>query len=213
MRLYLDIETLPADLTPEQIADLAREEVPGNYKKPEAIEAWVAENAGGVHARTALKSMEGRILMLAWAVDDKPVQSVYLDNPKDPRPVLDALLSAVAPLRSPTWIGHNIAGFDLPYLRHVAFRARHPVATAIPHARYSPAVVDTMQLWSGTNPRPDYVGLARLASFLGVPAKVGDIDGSKVFDAWKAGRHAEIRTYGEGDVETVRAVHQVMVGE
>lgn len=212
MRLYIDIETLPANLTPEEIATLAREEVPGSYKKPEAIEAWIAENGANVHARAALKSMQGRILMLAWAVEDEPVQSVYLDDPNDPRPVFDALLSAVAPLRSPVWIGHNIAGFDLPYLRHIAFQRRHPVARAIPHARYSPSMVDTMQLWSGTSPRPDYVGLARIAAFLGIPAKVGDIDGSKVFEAWKAGRHAEIRAYGEGDVETVRAVHRVMVG-
>jgi len=210
--LYLDIETLPANLSPAEIRGLAADSVPANYKDPAKIEAWIEEHGAEAHHRTALDSMRGRILMLAWAVDDAPVESVYLDDPDDPRPVLDALAGALRGLRSVVWVGHNIAAFDLPYLRRAALRLRHPVARAIPSARFSPVVADTMAMWAGTDPRPAYVSLEAIATFLGLGAKAGGMDGSQVYGAWKDGRHEDIRRYGERDVALVRDVHRTIVG-
>lgn len=210
--LFLDIETLPAEMTRDEIRALATDKVPANYKDPAKIDAWIAENAAKAHAGTALDSMMGRVLMVAWAVDDGPVSSVYLDDPNDCRPVLDALAGAVSGTAHTTWIGHNIAGFDLPYLRHAAFRARHPLAREIPDTRYSNRVRDTMAMWAGTDPRPSYVGLSAIARFLGLGEKAGGMDGSQVYPAWLAGRHDEIRAYGEQDVALVRDVYRVLVG-
>lgn len=210
--LYLDIETLPADLSPAHIRALAAGSVPANYKDPVKIEAWIEENADKAHRRTALDSMQGRILMVAWAIGDDPVRSVYLDNPNDPRPALDALHGALTG-SGLVWTGHNIAGFDLPFLRHAAIRLRHPLAQRIPFARFSPAVADTMTLWAGTDARPEYVRLGDLAAFLGVGSKGEGLDGSKVYDAWLAGEHDRIRAYGMQDVDLVRDVHRAIVGD
>ncbi len=210
--LFVDIETLPASMTDAERRALAADSVPANYKDPAKIEAWIAENAAKAHANTALDSMRGRVLMVAWAIGDGPVRSVYLDDPDDCRPVLDALASVVAGPEPVLWIGHNIAGFDLPYLRRAALRLRHPVAREIPFNRYSDRMRDTMLMWGGTDPRPSYVGLDAIARFLGVGTKAGGMDGSQVYPAWLAGRHDEIRAYGEGDVSLVRDVYRVIVG-
>jgi hypothetical protein len=209
--LYVDIETLPANLTPAEIRALAADSVPANYKDPVKIDAWITENADKAHRRTALDSMSGRILMVAWALDDAPVRSVYLDNPGDPKPALDALYADLDSAGL-VWTGHNVAGFDLPFIRHAAIRLRHPIAQRIPFARFSPAVADTMTMWAGTDARPDFVRLGALAAFLGIAGKAGGLDGSKVYDAWLAGEHARIREYGEHDVEIVRDVHRAMIG-
>lgn len=210
--LFLDIETLPASMTDAEIRALAVDSVPSNYKDPAKIEAWIAENAAKAHASTALDSMKGRVLMVAWAIGDEPVRSVYLDDPNDCRPVLDALAGVVAGPEPTVWIGHNVAGFDLPYLRRAALRLRHPVAREIPATRYSDRMRDTMLMWNGTDPRPSYVGLSTIARFLGLGEKSGGMDGSQVYPAWLAGRHDEIRAYGEQDVALVRDVYRVIVG-
>lgn len=210
--LYLDIETLPAEMDAQQIADLAARDVPKNLRDPAKIDEWIATNADDRHRRTALDPMRGRMLMLAFAVGDGPVESCYLDNPNDPTPILDALAGAVARIDgAPVFVGHNIAGFDIPYLRYAALRLRHPVARVFPATRYSSMVADTMSMWCGTNTRADYVKLADIAAFLGLGGKVGGIDGSQVYDAWLAGRHDEVRAYGCGDVALVRDVYRVLV--
>lgn len=211
--LYLDIETLPADLSRDEIRALAADSVPGNYKDPAKIDAWIAENAADRHHRTALDPMAGRVLMLAFAVDDGPVVDVYHDDPNDPTPALDALHGALVSMRGTVFVGHNIAGFDLPYLRYAALRCRHPVARMLPAARYSHGVEDTMALWAGTIPRPDHTSLARIAAFLGLEGKASGMDGSQVYPAWLAGRHDEIRAYGRQDVELVRDVHSLLIGD
>jgi predicted PolB exonuclease-like 3'-5' exonuclease len=59
--------------------------------------------------------------------------------------------------------------------------------------------------WSNTN-----VGLEHLALALGIPTPKEGIDGSQVFDFYKAGKLDEIADYCKRDVETTRAVYKRM---
>ena len=52
-------------------------------------------------------------------------------------------------------------------------------------------------------------GFLSLAAFFGIPGKQG-MDGSMVYDAWKAGRIAEILTYCAHDVMMTREVHRAL---
>ena len=56
-------------------------------------------------------------------------------------------------------------------------------------------VMDVLAMYSGRNNAP----LHEIAMLLGLPGKIG-MDGSMVYDAWRAGRLREIRAYCETDV-------------
>ncbi len=86
------------------------------------------------------------------------------------------------------------------------------LARKIPRERYSRNLIDTLELWAGPDFR-DRTSLVRISSFLGLEGKAGDLDGSKVFDAWKEGRLQEIRDYCAQDVELTRRIYQIITGE
>jgi predicted PolB exonuclease-like 3'-5' exonuclease len=68
----------------------------------------------------------------------------------------------------------------------------------------------TMQLWAGYGKT---VTLDNLCLALGVPSpKDGDLDGSKVFDAWREGKTVRIAEYNLRDAYAVREVYHRMLG-
>ena len=202
--IFLDIETLhcdPADFTPTP------DEAPSNYKDPEKIAAYIAAKEAEQLARTSLDSHQGRLLCIGAAVDDEPPACVY-DRP--PGDMLDWLAERVDCNLDRDGdlllVGHNITGFDLPWLWRLAVRERHPVASMLPWARYGGRhVADTMQLWS--LPSPERISLDTICRFLGIPGK-GDFGGKDVAAAYARGEHERIQTYCMADVERVRAVYR-----
>jgi hypothetical protein len=69
-------------------------------------------------------------------------------------------------------------------------------------------IQDTQFMWGGAQ---DRISLSRLCGCLSVPGK-GDIDGSKVWAAIKAGRLAEVIEYCDDDVLRLRCVHRRIRG-
>ncbi|MNT91954.1 putative 3'-5' exonuclease related to the exonuclease domain of PolB [compost metagenome] len=63
-----------------------------------------------------------------------------------------------------------------------------------------------MTQWAGHGNR---ISLDNLCTALGLPGK-GEIDGSQVYDYWKAGRIAELIAYCADDVHKAREVHRRM---
>lgn len=214
MLLTIDIETLPFAHDPERIAELARASVPANYKKPEAIEAWIAENADECHRKTSLDWRYARILCVGFAFGNDTPTVLYNADPTDDalRATFDTLLDAIDEAgRGIVWVGHNIGAFDIPMLRRNALRLRHPLAARIPWEQWGKGIDDTMKMWSLTNPQ-ERCRIDDIARFLGVRTKPSDMDGSKVYDAWLAGEHSKIAAYCANDVEQVREVHRVLCG-
>ena len=69
------------------------------------------------------------------------------------------------------------------------------------HAKpWDKCLLDTMTLWHPLNK----IKFDRLCKILGVPSPKTDMDGSKVYEAWKAGQIERIAEYCRGDVEAVR---------
>lgn len=210
--VYLDLETCPAD--PDTfVADVS---APGNLKDPEKIAAALAEKRIEAHARTSFDVHAGRLLCAAVAVDDDEPIVAYDAELANPCRILDHVAAAcdAAAERGRgrfSVCGHNIAGFDAPWLWRLAVKHRHRLAGLLPYRKWGDGLIDTMQLWSITDPK-QMVKLDTIARFLGVEGKEPGMNGAEVWPAYQRGEHDRIRHYCAKDVEMTRAVYLRMVG-
>lgn len=206
--LYLDIETIPC----EDLSDVPEPKAPSNYKDPEKIRAYIEEARATAHAETALDPLLGRVCAVAFAIDDDAVQSMAAT---DERALIQWLATETTERLSGsyvTWVGHNIAGFDLRWIYYRAIRyGMTDFRSRIPWRKWDKDIVDTMDLAAGPNPRGQGLTLARLGRYFGRP-KTDDAGGSKVWELYQAGDLDAIRGYCAGDVETVRHVYRSLMG-
>ena len=108
-------------------------------------------------------------------------------------------------------VGHNIIGFDLPFIFQRCLvhglQARPFVNLAEYNVR---GVFDTMHRWWLGAKR--YVSLDDIAWALGIESsKTADVEGSKVFDLYQAGKLDQIREYNLNDVRVTRKIYERMV--
>jgi hypothetical protein len=166
--------------------------------------------------KTSFDGASGHICVIGVSIDDQPPVSIYRDDwHASEATVLREFFSLVdsvcadSPNVQPTFIGHNVIGFDLRFIyqravvlgvkpsHNVPFNAR-PLGDR--------AAFDTMTAWAGFGNR---ISLDKLARALKVGGK-GDIDGSMVWDYVKDGRISEVADYCKNDVELTRAVYKRM---
>jgi len=210
--VYFDIETIPCQ-KPEYLDQLRKDvTAPAQFKKPESIEAWLAENresaALDALAKTSFDGGRGHVCTIAWAKDDGPVLSFRADSIDREAEALTAFFSALDPYHSETLVGHYITGFDIPFLRKraIVLGIEMPPNTTFPRdpKAWDKNVHDTMYMWAGAK---DRIGMDELCEILGIPGK-GDFDGSMVAEAWANGEHDKIARYCASDVERTRAIHK-----
>ena len=108
-------------------------------------------------------------------------------------------------------VGHNIISFDLPFIfqRCLAqsLKARPFVNLSDYNVR---GVFDTMHRWWLGSRRN--VSLDDIAWALGIESsKTADVEGSKVFDLYQAGKLELIREYNLNDVRVTRKIYERMV--
>lgn len=237
MLITLDIESIPcqdmelwqeleADRLAKLEAELADIKAPGNYKKPEAIEefitakraemraAYVAD-AGALYRKTALDGALGSVAVVGLAFGDADPMSIDTSATTE-RDMLKGVMSLLdegiggAQYR-PCFVGHNVAGFDLRFLwqRCVILGVKPSPWIPFDAKPWDTArIYDTMTQWSPD--RDKRISLKRLCRALGVPTSKGDIDGSKVWDYWQAGKHAEVTEYCRADVVATRECYRRM---
>ena len=209
--LYIDIETIPSG---DKI-DPATMNPPSQMKKEDTIAKWYAEEAPRAaeeqYLKRALKSMEGEILCVGWAIDDGDVYSFmrYEEEHKFMLGLEDCLREALDKFDSLIWIGHNILTFDMPWIwrRCIKYGCRW-LANQIRLDRYKGNIQDTMRIWAGADYQ-DYTSLNDLARWLGVGEQIGS--GSEVYGLYLAGKMDEISEHCSGDVELVRKVYKRIV--
>jgi len=108
-------------------------------------------------------------------------------------------------------VGHNIINFDLPFIFQRCLANNIAVKPFIDLSEFNVrGVYDTMRRWwLGSRNR---VALDDVAWALGIESsKTGEVEGSKVFDLYQAGKLAEIREYNLNDVRVTRKVYERMV--
>lgn len=215
-RLYLDIETLPA-------GEEYREKLEYLYKKKRKKEE---EKKGKVKgdfeqflADTSFDGAFGRILCIAYAIDDKPTEVLYEGG--DEKKVLEKFWEIVMSIsREPNnwqypdygvqFIGHNVMDFDLRFIYQRSIVQSVKPAYDLSFARYkSYPIFDTMKewvRWSMTN-----IGLESIALALDIPTPKDGIDGSQVAKFHKEGKDEEICEYCKRDVDATRKIYQRMI--
>lgn len=210
--VYFDVETIPCQ-DPAYLERLKTEvSPPGNIKKQESIDAWLAENresaALEAMSKTSFDGGRGHVCAISWAVNDGSFETVSVKDIAGEYAAIQKFFEAVGGLHQLTLVGHNIAGFDLPFLtkRAVSLGLALPPRRVWPRdvKPWSKEIADTMSMWAGGTNR---ISLDRLCDILGIPGKDG-FDGSMVAEAWKRGEHEKIADYCRDDVWRVREIHK-----
>jgi hypothetical protein len=132
------------------------------------------------------------------------------------RVIVDLARETRSPVRI---VGHNIAGFDAPFL---ALRgAKHGVnlgrfLRSPSGTPWDAPLVDTSLAWpcSSRPARGQLAGSGKLtdvATFLGIAQPSNPIDGSQVLSAYLDGRLHDIVEHCRHDIAVLRSVHQRMI--
>jgi 3'-5' exonuclease len=197
---YLDCETLPDQS--EGALERARENVtvPANYTKSETIEKYKDDKAQDAWEKTALCGWKGHVACIV--ANDK---RYVIADVNDEKEFLGYFFSD---LTETTLVGHNIIGFDIPFLtkRALALGVKPPPEHIWPRSLkpWDNRVFDTMlQLGDGK----EFISLDNLARNLGIKGK-GNTTGKQVHYMWQQGLHDEIAEYCADDVRIVREIHE-----
>jgi DNA polymerase elongation subunit (family B) len=239
MNITLDIETIPAQ-RPDVLAEIratkqgelqsaiAAVKPPGNYKKPETIEAWMKEEAPIVinqlqraaeeeieasYRKTGLDGAYGQVCAIGFALDENEPAAFF--SADDEYSVLQSFNSAMGHISQSqfvTIVGHNVSAFDLRFLtqRYIVNGIRpNSIISRAAQAKpwESDKVFDTMVQWAGVGNR---VKLDKLCKALGIETPKGDIHGANVWDYVKAGHVAQVADYCIKDVIATREVFKRM---
>ncbi len=221
VEIFIDCETIPTQRADIQARCVAGIGPPGQYKKPESIAHWWAsegeeKKAEAIHA-TCLNGTWGEVVCIGFAINDEPVEVIsqigsectllqnfatLLDKQAE-RGARSNTWPIVA-----TWVGHNIADFDLRFLWQRCKLLGIHMPFQFPLERYSRRVYDTMREWCAFGNR---VSQSDLELAFGIPRtdplKKG---GADVWRAYQEGRIDDIREHCRVDVENVRAIYRRM---
>ena len=220
MQLFIDLEAHPDLSTGAMQRYIDAVEAPGQYKKPESIAEWKAQNADSIGreqwARSALDPMAGGIYVIGYNIDGGQ-GGAFTRNPHEPEgPFLQAALSALATMiskegqpRSPRWVGFNHINFDLPYLaKRCAILGVNPALKIPTGSRYNnERVLDIMQAWCGYK---EYISQKALAKAMGLPQDPSDIDGKDLWSAVEKGGVKVAEEKCRKDIETLMNIYSRM---
>ena len=222
MDIFLDIETRPCD-DPDLIAEItANIRPPGSMKKFDTIQKWEQEErpqaVADAIARTSLDGAFGRVCVIGWAIDDGEPQVIVSADETD---LLNDFFSHFRTVLHPDggyqavtkWIGHNIVGFDLPFLRKrcmvLGFRPPAQLLAAMMARHWDINVGDTMLMWDSAKDKQ--ISLDMLCRVLDIPSpKENGIDGSKVAELFAAGAYTQLGEYCAGDIVAARRCYRAL---
>jgi hypothetical protein len=124
--------------------------------------------------------------------------------------LLDGFFTTLLPHlngRPPYWIGHYIGGFDLRFLfQRCVVNGVRPGVGIMQDGRHPHDFFDTQSGWAGFK---GTIGADALSEALGmVPQQPGEIDGSGVWDAYKAGDHHKVLHHNQWDVRRTQEHHR-----
>lgn len=222
-RIFIDIETLPTD---EANRAFVERKLQKSFLRRHLnfSETEFAERAEIAFGETALQGSLGKLLCIGLAIDtngraekpcvcgqDKATKKLHLDEAKTLTQFWNHLDRIGFDAEFDLIVGHNILGFDLPFLYHRSMICGvKPSRELLNGKPWEIAVYDTMDKWQMGKFR-DFVGLEELALAFGLNCpKKGAINGGNLLEAFADGRYEEIREYCLKDVLCTRELYYRM---
>ena len=212
--LYFDLEVIPGcQWYQEQAAAAVRP--PSNYRSEDAIEKWWKEvgQAAKLEAihRTCFIPAYGQIVCIGWALDDGPTEYLVGEDEAILLGRFFTHLEETLPndrVKHLRWIGHNISGFDIPYLRMRCIL--HGIKSDyLPEHGIKPwdtsKVFDTLGMLAGRDTKG--YSLGNMAKLFGIIDPMENLDGSMVWEMWKSGLHNAVGEYCANDVSITRSLY------
>ncbi|MFA7243879.1 MAG: ribonuclease H-like domain-containing protein [Patescibacteria group bacterium] len=195
MKLFLDIETLPAAGDKLELLKKLWEETSRKSTKEKI-------SFDDYFRLTSLSGEFGRIFCIGYATDDKPTDCVSGEE----REILIKFWELAK--NADLFIGHNIIDFDLRFIYKRSIILGVKPSKDLSFARYrNNPIFDTMKEWEKWS--NGCTSLHKLSLILGIASpKEQGIDGGKVYDYFLSGKGDEIIEYCKRDVEATRAVYE-----
>ncbi|MCG8381809.1 MAG: ribonuclease H-like domain-containing protein [Gammaproteobacteria bacterium] len=204
----------PSGLTKKQAcADMGVDDQGPDYKyksKDECISIW-EERFAAIKApevaeqnwrKTGLSGLRGEVICIGCMVEPGVVSMFSRSLKHSEGDLLQDYFDFMAKTyngRTPKFVGHNIANFDLQFIYHRSVINGVKPSVKLPfHGRHDKDYYDNMIAWTGHISK--FISQDELAKALGLPGKPDNIDGSQVWDYVAEGNEQAVFDYCADDV-------------
>lgn len=180
-----------------------------NTKDPEKQEAQIAEKRRKWQDKLALDATTAKVLAWGYLTDDGG-GGVEMEHGENEKQLITNLFAEINQRPDYWWVGHNIFGFDLPFLMRRAWK--HGIAVPYniqklgSYGMQRSCFIDTLWWWSQPS-KPEHVSLDALGKFLGVGEKNGS--GKYFAQTYREDKQAAL-DYLANDLKLTLAVAQKM---
>jgi hypothetical protein len=217
----------PSDMTKETACKelgMTDQEQIKYTSKARAIEMWIErfrdekleETAQNTLAKTSFDGAQGQVAVIGFAVDEQPAIALKVADltQKAEAEMLAEFFHAIrdlfspALMRNPIFVGHNLAGFDLPFIykRAVILGIKPPPFIPFGAAPWSDHIFDTMVRWDSRN----NISLDKLCKALGIQGKTEGLCGADVWPLIQQGQIQAVADYCVDDVDAARNAYRRM---
>jgi hypothetical protein len=228
----MDIETLVLPGFRERVGPRLEKKLRLGNMRFEDQQRYLEDTAAEeerVYRRGSLEATSGRVLSIA--VDVGPIPGITIEgvaqalteyvfgidaegNEQPEAQLLADFLNLMSDfdVECDQIVGHNIIGFDLPFVLQRCLVHNIAVKPFVNLGDYNVrGVFDTMRVWC-CGDRRGRASLDDIAWTLGIESsKTEDVEGSRIFELYQAGKLAEIREYNLNDVRVARKIYERMV--
>jgi len=186
---YFDIETVPTNKALQENGLL---DAQIKLDEPELIK------------KLSLSAVTAKIICLCYAIEPSVSGTIEVLQGEE-TDIIKGFWKIVPDCN--LFVGHNILDFDMRFIYQRSVIHNIKPSRDIPFTRFRNApIYDTMQEWSKWG--REHTSLDNLSKALGIPSPKENLDGSKVYPYYRAGKLPEIVEYCKRDVESVRAVYK-----
>jgi hypothetical protein len=227
----MDVETLALPGFRERVGPKLKEKLRLGQMRLEEQQRYLEDTAAEeqrIYQRGSLEATSGRVLSIA--VDVGPIPGFTIEgltqdqteyvfgidaegNEQAEARLLTDFVSLMSDfdVECDVIVGHNIIGFDLPFIFQRCIVHNIAVRPFVNLGDYNVrGVFDTMRVWC-CGDRRGRAALDDIAWTLGIESsKTEDVEGSRIFELYHAGKLAEIREYNLNDVRLTRKVYERM---
>lgn len=186
---YFDIETVPTDKALQENG---------------LLDAQIKLDEAEIIKKLSLSAVTAKIICLCYTIEPSVSGTIEVLKGEE-TDIIKGFWKIVPDCN--LFVGHNILDFDMRFIYQRSVIHNIKPSRDIPFTRFRNApIYDTMQEWSKWG--REHASLDSLSKALGIPSPKENLDGSKVYPYYRAGKLPEIIEYCKRDVESVRAVYK-----